>query len=75
MTGRSIHLSMKQDEVVARCLKEKINVSTIERLSSGGVRLVCSSSSGADRIRQLLKSKIISGEVVRERHRPKGPIW
>lgn len=75
MTERTVHLSMNEGEIVARCLKEQIGVSAVERLPSGGVRLVCTSSHGAARIRQLLAPKVISGEVVRERHRPRGPMW
>src|SRR2546421_6841587 len=32
--------------VIARCLSEKVNISAIERLPQGGVRLVCMSVDG-----------------------------
>jgi hypothetical protein len=33
------------------------------------------SSDGAEVIRAKCKAKLISGEVTRERHRPKTPLW
>lgn len=67
--SRMILLSMKEADVLARCATEKVGVSAIERLQSGGVRLVCMSTAGAELIREALKSKLIVGEVIRERHR------
>ncbi|HLO21273.1 MAG TPA: hypothetical protein VK192_12360 [Sphingomicrobium sp.] len=72
---RTLHLSMNEGAVVARCLKEKVGVSAIERLPSGGVRLVCMSGNGADHMRTVLKPKLIIGDVQRERHRPRGAMW
>jgi hypothetical protein len=73
--SRVVHLSLDEGVVVIRCLSEKVGVSAIERLPQGGVRLVCMSSDGAERIRKKLKSYIIKGEVTRERHRPARPLW
>jgi hypothetical protein len=73
--SRVVHLSLDEGVVVIRCLSEKVGVSAIERLPQGGVRLVCMSSDGAERIRKKLKSHIIKGEVTRERHRPARPLW
>jgi hypothetical protein len=57
-------------------LKRKIGISAIERLPAGGVRLVCMSSDGADKIRRALKSELLGEEkVARERHRPSTPLW
>jgi hypothetical protein len=69
---RALLLSMKAGDVMARCLRESVGVSAIEQLVSGGVRLVCMSSNGAARMRIVLKAKLIQGEVVRERFRPRG---
>ena len=69
--NRTLNISMNEGEVVARCLKEKVGVSAIERLPSGGVRLVCMSGDGADRMRIVLKARLINGTVQRERHRPR----
>ncbi|HET7606924.1 MAG TPA: hypothetical protein VFK28_12760 [Sphingomicrobium sp.] len=73
--SRTLFLSMKEGDIVARCIKEKVGVSAVERLPNGGVRLVCMSSDGAQHIRTVLKSKLIDHEVERARHRPKGPMW
>ena len=73
--SRVVHLNLDEGVVVIRCLSEKIGVSAIERLPSGGVRLVCMSSDGAARIRRKLKSYVIAGDPARERHRPTTPLW
>lgn len=72
---RAINLSMGEADVVSRCLTERVGVSAIERLPQGGVRLVCMSVDGAELIRRKLKSHIIKGDVTRERHRPRRPLW
>lgn len=70
-----MQLAMSEQEVLALCASKKVAVSAIERLPSGGTRLVCCSSSGADIIRHKAKSKIIMAEQVREKHRPMSPLW
>lgn len=69
---RVLLLSIGADEAMVGCLRENVGVSSIERLASGGVRLVCMSSDGAARMRIVLNAKLIQGEVVRERFRPRG---
>lgn len=74
--SRTLYLALDEGKVIACCLKEKIGVSAIERLPGGGVRLVCMSSGGAERIRTLLKSQLIeNNDAPRERHRPITPLW
>jgi hypothetical protein len=73
--SRVVHLSLDEGVVVIRCLSEKVGVSAIESLPSGGVRLVCMSSEGAARIRRKLKAYLIAGEVTRERYRPATGTW
>jgi hypothetical protein len=70
-----MQLAMSEEEVVAKCRNEKVSISAIERLPSGGVRLVCSSAHGAEVMRVKLKSKIISEAKAREKHRPAAPLW
>jgi hypothetical protein len=72
---RAINIDMAEGDVIARCLKEKVGVSAIERLPAGGVRLVTMSVDGADLIRSKLKKQLIAGEVVRQRQRPLHPLW
>lgn len=73
--SRVVHLNLDEGAVVTRCSAEKVGVSAIEPLSSGGVRLVCKSNEGAGRIRTKLKRYVIAGTVTRERHRPRNPLW
>ena len=72
---RAVYLDMNEGTVVARCLAENVGISAIERIPAGGIRLVCMSTDGAERIRSKLKKHLIHEEVVRERHRPNGPLW
>ena len=69
--SRMLLLSMTEREAIAKCEDAKVGVSAIERLHSGGVRLVCMSTAGAETMRKTLKKHLIVGEVVRERHRPR----
>jgi hypothetical protein len=70
-----MQLAMSEQEALALCASQKVAVSAIERLPTGGVRLVCNSASGADLVRQKAKSKVIAEERVREKHRPASPLW
>lgn len=72
---RVVLLSLSEAEVMAQCAQSNVRVSALECLIGGGVRLVCSSVSGAETIRQKLKRNIIEGVVTRERHRPTKPLW
>ena len=73
--SRAVLVALDEGQVVAACLKENVGVSAIERLASGGVRLVCMSSDGAARMTRKLKSHLIDGVAIRERHRPTTPLW
>ena len=74
--SRTVFVSLGEGEVIARCLKEKVAISVIERLPGGGVRLVCSSSSGAERMRSVLKKQLLEeAQTLREPHRPSTPLW
>jgi hypothetical protein len=53
-----VHLNLDEGVVVIRCMSENVGVSAIERLASGGVRLVCMSNEGAAVIRRKLKGYI-----------------
>ena len=73
--SRAMQLAMSEKEARAHCLAANVGVSAIETLPEGGVRLVCNSVAGADRIRRKFKPKIIGTERARERHRPVRPLW
>ena len=70
-----MQLAMSEREALAHCLAAKVGVSAIEALPEGGVRLVCNSVDGADRIRRKFKQKIISTERARAKHRPVRLLW
>jgi hypothetical protein len=73
--SRAMQLAMSEREVLALCATQKVAISAIEALPGGGVRLVCSSASGADLVRSKAKSKIMKVEQTREKHRPTSPLW
>ena len=73
--SRMLLVALDEGYVVAACLAEKVGISTIEGLSSGGVRLVCNSMDGAARMARKFKPHLIEGVVTRERHRPATPLW
>ena len=63
--SRAINLTMPEAEVSTICQKAGVSISAIEPLPSGGTHLVCSTGDGAEEMRQLLQSHIISGKVKR----------
>jgi hypothetical protein len=73
--SRVLLVNLEESQVVAKCAAENVGVSAIEKLASGGVRLVCNSSDGAGVMTRKLKSHLIRGEVIRELHRPAKPLW
>jgi len=69
--SRAINLALSEAEVSEICLASGIGISAIERLPSGGTRLVCTTSGGADEIRLRLAGHLIEGAVDRFRfYRP-----
>ena len=71
--SRVLLVALDEGDVVARCLAAKVSISAIERLPSGGTRLVCMSIDGAAQMRKKLKSQILRGTVVRATYRPGMP--
>jgi len=63
--SRAINLDAPLDDVKALCVRHAIAISTIEALTSGGTRVVLLNPDGAERVRQLMKTKIITTTVVR----------
>ncbi len=52
-------------DVQALCTKHALAISTIEALTSGGARVVMLNPDGADRMRDLMKTRLIESPVVR----------
>jgi len=74
--SRTLFLKLDEEKVLARCLKEQVGVSALERLPGGGVRLVCKSSEGAERLRTVLKAQLLDDKgIERKPHRPNTPLW
>lgn len=73
--SRVLFVSLDEGEVVAKCLAEKVGISAIERLPSGGTRLVCMSGDGAAVMKRKLKSKLIADIPERQSYRPSSPTW
>lgn len=69
--SRTLNLTLDEGQATAKCQSADVGISAIEPLPGGGVRLVCMSTDGAERLRQKLKSHIIKGEVVRSSYRPR----
>ena len=73
--SRELFLTLDEGDVVSRCLAEQVGISAIERLPAGGTRLVCMSVEGAATMFRKLKAHLINETVVRQRHRPRRPLW
>jgi hypothetical protein len=73
--NRVLFVSLEESTVVKRCTAANVGISALESLPTGGTRLVCMSSDGADAMRQKLKSHLIKTHVTRRPYRPKAPTW
>jgi hypothetical protein len=73
--SRVLLLDMSAQAATDECHKQNVGISALETIPAGGVRLVAMSSEGAERLRTKLKSKLLKGDVIRERHRPTRPLW
>jgi hypothetical protein len=73
--SRELYVTLDEGDVVSRCLAAKVGISAIERLPTGGTRLVCNSVDGAATMFRKMKSHIIKGAVTRQPYRPKRPLW
>jgi hypothetical protein len=67
--SRAINIALEEAHVLSVCDVENVGVSAIQKLPQGGVRLVCMSMDGADRMRRKFKVHLLAGEVIRERSR------
>lgn len=70
--NREMYLNVGEGFVVAQCLAENVGISTIERLSCGGTRLVCMSVDGANTMRRKLSKNLMKDIGARVRN---GPGW
>jgi len=63
--SRAINMTMGVEDIEKLCAKHGFRVSTVEPLASGGSRVVLLDGRDAERLRAVLGSKIIAGEVRR----------
>ncbi|MBK5265408.1 MAG: hypothetical protein JJE34_09290 [Alphaproteobacteria bacterium] len=63
--SRAINISETVQVVTDACERHAVAFTTMEPLESGGTRVVCLNSDGADLLRRKMKTKILSGPVVR----------
>lgn len=62
---RAMNIALPEHEVLERCNKKSIRISSLETLQSGGSHLVCITIEEADEARVLFKNAMISGPVRR----------
>ena len=70
--SRAVFLDMSERAIILHCESEKIGISSIGKLPSGGTRLVCMSVHCAEQIRRKLKARLMKGDLATERHGPGG---
>lgn len=73
--SRAVNLAMAEDAIVKHCNDKGIDISVLEALPGGGVRLVCSSGEGAEQVRTKLKRHVMAGDPRRAAYRPRTPLW
>jgi hypothetical protein len=65
--SRVLLLNISEAEAAKACGDQDVAISVLEKLDSGGVRLVCVSADGAAAMRHKLRTKLIDGPVKRSR--------
>jgi hypothetical protein len=63
--SRAIHIDAIDADIIAKCKSLGVAISAIERLASGGTRVVLNSSIGAASIRKAYKESLLVGPVTR----------
>lgn len=63
--SRAINVSASVTDIEALCQKHGIAISTIEAIPAGGTRVVLLNPLGAERVRELMKAKLITAPIVR----------
>ena len=63
--SRALNINTSEADVTAACQAAGIPISTIERLVSGGTRVVLNNSVDAAAIAKTFKTKLLSGPVTR----------
>jgi hypothetical protein len=64
--SRALNVQAEHAHVLATCAKHKTPISAIEKLLSGGTRVVLMNSDDAATIRHAYRTKLIGGAIRRE---------
>ncbi len=64
-TSRAINVAGTEAEVRAECTRQKLPISAIETLLSGGTRVVMMDGNAAATMRRVFKKQILAGPVSR----------
>ena len=67
--SRALNLNATETEITSACKTAGIAISTIERLISGGTRVVFNNSVDAAAMAKAYKSKLLTGPVTRAQTR------
>lgn len=65
--SRAININASQEHVIATCAKQKVPISAIEALQSGGTRVVMNNADDTAVIAKAYGTKVITGAVLRRR--------
>ncbi|HWI85601.1 MAG TPA: hypothetical protein VNT42_04660 [Sphingomonas sp.] len=63
--SRALNLNAPQEHVLATCVKQKIAITQIETLVSGGTRIVLQTADAAATIGRIYRDKVITGAIRR----------
>ena len=63
--SRALNINSSEADVTAACQAAGIAISTIERLVSGGTRVVLNNNVDAASVAKTFKSKLLTGPVTR----------
>ncbi len=63
--SRALNLDAPKEHVLATCVKQKIDITQIEALVSGGTRIVLKTGDAAATIGRIYSKKVITGPVSR----------
>ena len=63
--SRALNLDAPQEHVLATCAKQKVAITQIETLVSGGTRIVTQTADASAVLAKIYKDKIITGAISR----------
>ena len=70
-----MNVQMSPADIKSACSKIDVDISTLEPLPGGGVRLVCMSIDGAAKMRHSLRTKLMPDDAARFALTSRRVIW